>query len=107
MTDCIYIFWSCKDAAEAKSIIHALLEQKLIACASILPQVESIYLWEEKIEESSEVKVILKTSIHLFAEIQKFIQKKCSYEVPEIIQVNIADGNPAYLSWLKESVQRL
>jgi periplasmic divalent cation tolerance protein len=98
----IYIFWTCREKAEAKRIIHKLLEQRLIACASILPNVESLYRWKGKIEESREVKVILKTLPNHYALIQSFIQQHCSYEVPEILQVAITQGNPDYLSWIAQ-----
>ena len=98
----IYIFWSCREKSEAKKIIHGLLDKRLIACASLLPEVESIYRWEGKIEMSQEVKVILKTASNHFEAIQNYIQTHCSYEVPEIIQVDIAQGNPQYLSWIAE-----
>ena len=99
-TKLIYVFWTCRDKQEAKKIIHGLLDQRLIACASIFPEVESIYRWEGKIEESQEVKVILKTTFKHFDAVQSHIQKHCSYEVPEILQVDIAQGNLRYLSWV-------
>ena len=83
-------------------VAHGLLEAHLIACASILPGVESIYRWEGKIEESQEVKVILKTVHSQYAATQKYIQSHCSYEVPEIAQIRVTDGNPAYLSWVEK-----
>ena len=98
----IYIFWTCRDKAEAKKIIHALLDQQLIACASIFPEVESIYRWEGKIEESKEVKVILKTARKHFGPTQSYILTHCSYEVPEILQLDIVQGNPRYLSWVTQ-----
>lgn len=100
--DMIYIFWTCRDKIEAKKIIHGLLEKRLIACASIFPGVESVYRWEGKIEESQEVKVVLKTLLEHFDAIQHIIQTECSYEVPEIVQVNIIQGNPRYISWVAE-----
>ena len=99
-TKLIYVFWTCRDKQEAKKIIHELLDQRLIACASIFPEVESIYRWEGKIEESREVKVILKTTLKHFDAVQSYIQAHCSYEVPEILQVDIAQGNLRYLSWV-------
>lgn len=98
----IYIFWTCRDKTEAKKIVHELLNKRLIACVSIFPEVESIYRWEGKIEESQEVKVILKTQLTHFDAVQSYIQTHCSYEVPEILQVDIAQGNPSYLSWVAE-----
>lgn len=96
----IYVFWSCGSQLEAKTIIHQLLDKRLIACASILPQVESIYRWKGKIEESIEVKVILKTLPQHFETIRKTIQTQSSYAVPEILQIDIVQGNPDYLAWV-------
>jgi periplasmic divalent cation tolerance protein len=96
----IYIFWTCRNKQEAKEIIHKLLEKRLIACASIFPEVESIYRWEGKIEESCEVKIVLKTTRTHFDAIQSYIQAHCSYEVPEILQVDVTQGNASYLSWV-------
>lgn len=100
----IYIFWSCKDRLEAKKIIHSLLCQKLIACASIFPEVESIYRWEGKIEESKEAKVILKTLKPFFEKVRQAIQAECSYEVPEIISIDAAQVNPSYLAWVMQEI---
>jgi len=97
----IYIFWSCRDKNEAKKIIHILLEKRLIACASIFPEVESFYRWEGKIEESNEVKVILKTDAKHFDAIQTVILTEGSYQVPEIAEIDVVRGNPPYLDWLK------
>ena len=74
-TKLIYIFWTCRDKQEVKRIVHGLLDQRLIACASIFPEVESIYRWEGKIEESQEVKVILKTAALHFNAVQSYIQE--------------------------------
>lgn len=98
--DMIYIFWSCSNLEEAKMIIHQLLEKKWIACASIFPEILSIYTWKGKVEESREVKVLLKTQKHHFLSIQNHILKNGSYEVPEIVQFNVTDVNPQYLSWI-------
>ena len=98
--DMIYVVWACRETKEAKKIIYDLLDRRLIACASIFPEVESIYRWKDTIEESQEVKVVLKTIFKHFDAIQAYIQKQCSYEVPEIIQIDIVKGNARYLSWI-------
>lgn len=101
----IYIFWTCANREEAKKIAHLLLEKRMIACASILPQVESIYRWKGKIEEATETKVIFKTEERHFDSIRKLIEKEGSYEVPEIVQVEIVQGNPSYLSWVFQETE--
>lgn len=103
----IYIFWTCATLEEAKSIARALLEQHLIACVSFFPNIVSMYRWQGKIEEDAEVKVVLKTEARHFDVICKEIEKRCSYEVPEIVQVAITHGNPRYLSWVSEEVANL
>jgi periplasmic divalent cation tolerance protein len=85
----IYVFWTCRTKAEAKKIIHGLLDQHLIACASVLPEVESTYRWQGRIEENTETKVILKTTSKQFAAIRTYIEERCSYQVPEILQVDV------------------
>lgn len=98
----IYIFWTAATEEEATKIIHSLLDKKLIACASVLPKVKSIYRWKGKIEESVEAKVILKTQAHHFDSVQKQIKAQASYEIPEILQISIPKGNPDYITWVTE-----
>lgn len=100
----VYVFWTCRDRAEAKKIICELLDNNLIACASIIPEVESMYRWKGKIEESIEVKVILKTLKKYFEEVEQCISSRCTYEVPEIVQLAVQDGYKPYLSWIIESL---
>src|SRR5262245_52454760 len=95
-----YIFWSCKNKIEAKNIISKLLDMHLIACASIFHEVESMYRWKGKIEESKEVKVILKTTFLHFDAIQDYIQRHCSYEIAEIVAVQAEKVHAPYYSWL-------
>jgi periplasmic divalent cation tolerance protein len=96
----IYIFWTCRNKEEAKKIISGLIDKNLVACASIFPEIESIYRWEGKIEHGNEVKVILKTQAKHFDPICKYILEHGSYEVPEILQVDVPKGNPKYLEWV-------
>jgi periplasmic divalent cation tolerance protein len=100
----IYVFWSAQGPKEAKRIIHSLLEKRLIACASIVPEVESVYRWKGRIEESQESKVILKTQAKHFESILSFIKKEGSYDVPEVSSLKIEKGNSQYLEWLEGEV---
>ena len=101
----IYIFWTCRNKEEAKKIIFGLLDKHLIACGSIFPEMESIYRWSGKIEEGTEVKVILKTESKHFDPICNYIVEKGSYEVPEVLQIDILKGNSRYLSWVKKETE--
>ena len=103
----IYIFWTCKNKEEAKEIIFGLLDKRLIACASILPEIESIYRWQGKIEEGKEAKIMLKTQAKHFDLICNYIVENGSYQVPEILQVDVSKGNPRYISWVKDETEDL
>ncbi len=96
------VFATCGNNAEAKTIATYLLENKLIACANILPDIESMYLWEGKLETTRETKLILKTKAEKVASVIQAVKKLHSYDVPEIQVVDVATGNLAYFNWIDE-----
>ncbi len=97
----IQITWTSATLEEAKRIAQSLVALKLVACAQISPQIESIYLWKGQIESSQEVKVTLKTLRKHFDAVVSLIQKECSYEVPEILAVTVDLGSASYLEWMR------
>ncbi len=100
MAQLSYILWTCANLQEAQRIIHDLLQRRLIACASILPDVTSIYTWQGKIETAQEAKVILKTEAQKFDAVCTLIREQASYEISEISQINTVNCNPQYLEWV-------
>ncbi len=104
-TNIVYIFWTCRSNEEAKKIIRNLLSQRLIACASIFPEIESLYRWRGAIEKSKETKVILKTKDENFSLIKSYIKEHCSYEEPEIVKVSISEGSNSYISWILQETK--
>ena len=90
------------DLEEARRLAQMLVEERVVACAQIIPSVESIYVWNDKIESSRECKVVLKTLAGKFGVVKGMIQKFCSYDVPEITAVAISQGNSEYLNWMRE-----
>ncbi len=104
MSNIIFIQWTCAALEEARRIVSILVEKKLVACATLIPHVESIYRWKGKIEHDTEVKVILKTRLEHFYTIQELICAECSYDLPEIIYFNIDGGHQKYLDWLLECI---
>ena len=90
------------DAATARRIGRELVEQRCAACANILPQVESIYWWEKKVENANETLVLFKTTANRYAALESTLKQLHPYEVPEIIAFSIAQGLPDYLRWVGE-----
>jgi len=101
----IQIQWTCASIEEAKKIAKELVKKKWVACANILPQVESLYIWEGAIQEDKEVKVFFKTKEEFFPRIRDFIIEHASYDVPEIAQTQVTDANPDYVQWLYQSLE--
>lgn len=92
------------DADTAREAARTLVEERLAACANIVPQVESIYRWQGRIESSAEVLVIFKTTRERYPAFEQRLRALHPYEVPEIVALDIAAGLPAYLSWIADSV---
>ncbi|HSW72488.1 MAG TPA: divalent-cation tolerance protein CutA, partial [Chlamydiales bacterium] len=89
---------------EARKVARHLIEKKLVACANIIPHIESLYLWNDKIETDQEVKVIFKTEDRHFDTIRDYIEKNGSYEVPEVSKITLDEINPAYKTYLNNSL---
>ena len=91
------------DQETAREISNELVTKKLAACANILPGVESIYRWKEKIETGNETLVLFKLSEDRQSAFQEKLRSLHPYEVPEIIFVPISSGLPEYLRWVTEN----
>lgn len=90
--------------AEAKKIADSLVQSKLAACVNVIPNVSSIYRWEEKVTEDNEFLLLIKTNKSKEQEVQKQIQEIHSYDVPEVISLPIEGGSEKYLNWIDESL---
>lgn len=90
---------------EAKSIARTLVEKSLAACVGMVPQ-NSIYSWKGEIIEDTEILLIIKTRNELFIPLRNVILSTHSYEVPEIIRIEIQEGHEPYLKWIEETVQK-
>lgn len=91
------------DAEIARRISNQLVSECFAACANILPSVESIYRWKEKIESGNETLVFFKVSEDRQSAFQDKLRSLHPYDVPEIIFVSLAGGLPEYLRWVSEN----
>jgi periplasmic divalent cation tolerance protein len=91
------------DAEIARRISNELVSERFAACANILPSVESIYRWKEKIESGNETLVFFKVSENRQPAFQDKLRSLHPYDVPEIIFVPVASGLPEYLRWVSEN----
>lgn len=91
------------DAQTARRICRQLVEERCAACANIIPQIESIFWWEGKVESGGEVLALFKTSIGRYDALETTLRQLHPYEVPEIICLRLEDGLPEYLQWVTEN----
>ena len=91
---------------EATTIGRTLVERKLAACANVLPGIRSIFRWKGKVTEEKEVLLLVKSRIESFDEIEKAVKGLHSYEVPEVIAIDVVKGSSDYLNWMIESTSK-
>lgn len=101
---CAVAFVTAPDLEVARRLSKAALEQKLAACANILPGVESHYWWQGRIENTAEVMIVFKTTIQLQLALRDCVLANHPYETPEFIVVNIDQGSNSYLQWVRDNV---
>ncbi len=102
IADIIYV--TAKDRAEALAISRQLVEEGLIACANILPEMTAIYKWQGQLEEVAECAMILKARKGSFAAVASRIRALHSYETPAIILLAAKDMDADYLGWINSGV---
>jgi periplasmic divalent cation tolerance protein len=102
-TEEIVIFITAPNEDEAVRIARSLVGARLAACVNIIKDIRSIYTWQGKVEDDSEVLMIAKTVKRLFAPLSAKVKEIHSYDVPEIIALPIMDGSEDYLKWIKAS----
>jgi periplasmic divalent cation tolerance protein len=94
------------DLKSARKLAWAALEARLIACANLVPKIESHYWWQGKNMSGAEVLMLLKTTTARLAALEKLIVSKHPYDTPEFLVLPVSSGNRRYLDWVAESVGR-
>ena len=92
------------DLKTARALAKVALQARLVACANLMPQLESHYWWQGKIEKSKEVLILLKTVEGKLAALEKLVLAHHPYDTPEFIVLRLSGGNKRYLDWLAANV---
>jgi periplasmic divalent cation tolerance protein len=105
MTDKRLVLTTCGSLEEARTIAHTLVERQLAACVNILPQIESVYRWQEEVETSAECLLIIKTTAEVVDRLRELLSELHSYDLPECVEIVIEAGSAPYLEWIGASVR--
>ncbi len=103
MTPMCLILTTAGSADEAKKIARAIVERRLASCVNVIPRIESVYRWKEQVESAEEWLLLFKTRKDAFERVRTAIEELHSYELPECIMLEIAEGDQKYLDWLTKN----
>lgn len=99
----LLILSTAPDAETARQIGTALVEMQIAACVNVLPQGQSIYRWQGKVETADEHTLLIKTNAANLRVVEKELTERHPYDVPEFIAIPIEAGSSAYLAWISDS----
>ena len=94
-------------AEDARRLGHALVEERLAACATIVPAAESIYRWQGRVETAAETLLLLKTAAEKVEALEMRLKELHSYETPEFLVLEVERGSRAYLDWMEANLRAL
>jgi periplasmic divalent cation tolerance protein len=95
----LLVLTNLPDQPSAENLARQLVEQKLAACVNILAPCTSVYRWQGNIESTAEIPLLIKTTSTAYPALEDAIRRLHPYELPEIVQVPLSGGLPAYIQW--------
>jgi periplasmic divalent cation tolerance protein len=99
-TDALVVITTVSNADEAASLVRGLLERRLIACGTMIPGARSIYRWEGKISDESEIVILLKTRSAILHALEQAFAELHPYKVPELLALPATGGLEKYMAWI-------
>ncbi|MGB0722013.1 MAG: divalent-cation tolerance protein CutA [Gammaproteobacteria bacterium] len=96
----LVVLCTCPTVETARELAAQLVEERLAACVNILPGVESVYSWENRIARDDEVLMLVKTRSDRYPDLERRLHTLHPYELPEIIAVPVTQGLDDYLAWV-------
>ncbi len=101
-TDVVTVFVTAPKAESALALARQVVEESLAACGNVIPNVTSVFRWDEKVNQEDEVLLILKTSAVKGPALIARVAELHEYEVPEVLSLRVEDGFGPYLDWVGE-----
>lgn len=101
--DCVMVFMTAPDVDMARQLVLAALRSRLVACANLVPGVESHYWWEGRLESAAEVLLVMKCSQEKLPELERCLLALHPYQVAELVVVPIMEGSEPYIRWIQSN----
>jgi periplasmic divalent cation tolerance protein len=101
----VMVYMTAANPGEARKIGECLIREKLAACVNIIPEIESVYWWKERVEKAKESVLIAKTRQELSGKIIERVKELHSYDVPCIDVIPVVRGNDDYFRWIDQSLR--
>ena len=101
VSDFILVFVTTSNREEAEVIAMKLINSGLSPCVNIVEPCTSIYQWKGEVRKDEEALMLIKSSKDLFGKLRDFVQEAHSYDVPEIISVELSDLSLHYEGFLR------
>ncbi|XP_049799622.1 protein CutA homolog [Schistocerca nitens] len=98
------VFVTTPNEEVAKKLAHGLVNKRMAACVNIIPKITSVYMWEGKVNEDTEVLMMIKTKTSRVEDLTSFVKENHPYDVCEVIALPIEKGNAPYLDWINDTV---
>src|SRR5271165_6486639 len=93
---------TCASPGEASRLARTLVEERLAACATLIPAVQSIYHWQGQVEFSTETLLLLKTGPDQLAALEGRLHELHSYQTPEFVVLGVEAASQPYVEWRSE-----
>jgi periplasmic divalent cation tolerance protein len=103
MTNARIVLTTAGSQEEARKIARTLVDRRLAACVNIVPQVESVYRWQDKMETSKEWLLLIKTQAESFEQVCAVVKELHTYDLPECVMLEVSAGSQEYLDWIAEN----
>jgi len=100
------VFTTCANPEEASRLARTLVEERLAACATLIPAVQSIYHWEGAVESATETPLLLKTGPEQLPALEARLHQLHSYQTPEFLVLDVEGVSSPYLAWLLTSLRQ-
>ena len=100
----VVVMVTAPDLKSARKLARAALTARLVACANLVPRLESHYWWQGKLESAAEVLMLMKTVRSRLSALEQLIRKQHPYDTPEFLVLPIDRGTRRYLDWVQASV---